>query len=62
MNTHEADHLCLLALQAGRREVCPGGECPLWEDGECAVERLIAEAELCNDEWPEGDAADLASA
>ena len=45
--------LCLLALQAGRREVCPGRECPLWEEGGCAVERMIAEGDLYTDDFPE---------
>jgi hypothetical protein len=45
--------LCLLALRAGRREVCPGEECPLWEEGGCALERLSADGELYVDEWPD---------
>jgi hypothetical protein len=35
--------LCELAARAGRREVCPEDECPLWEDGECSLQRLLAE-------------------
>lgn len=46
----QTEKLCLLALQAGRREVCPGEECPLWEEGGCAVERMIAEGELYTDD------------
>lgn len=49
----QAEHLCFLALQAGRQEACPGEECPLWEVGGCAVERMIAEGNLYVDEWPE---------
>jgi hypothetical protein len=51
----QTEHLCQLALQAGRRDVCPGEQCPLWEDGGCAVERLIAEGELYEDKWPEDE-------
>jgi hypothetical protein len=54
-----ADKLCLLALQAGRHEVCPGEECPLWETGGCAVERMIAEGDLFDDAPPEDEAAAL---
>lgn len=50
--------LCVLALRAGREEVCPGEECPLWEDGGCALERLTADGELYGDEWSD----DLAGA
>jgi hypothetical protein len=50
--------LCVLALRAGREEVCPGAECPLWEDGGCALERLTADGELYGDEWSD----DLAGA
>jgi len=53
--------VCLLALQAGRREVCPGEECPLWEDGGCAVERMIEEGELYNDSGLEDDEPGAAS-
>ena len=52
-----ADKLCLLALQAGRQEVCPGEECPLWERGGCAVERMIAEGDLDRDDVPDSDPA-----
>ena len=51
----QAEKLCLLALQAGRREVCPGQDCPLWEEDGCSVERMIAEGELYKDEWPGDD-------
>jgi hypothetical protein len=49
----QARPLCALALRADRRELCPGAECPLWENGECALERLSAEGELYIDGWPE---------
>jgi hypothetical protein len=45
--------LCALALRAGRAEVCPGADCPLWEDDGCALERLSADGELYDDERPE---------
>jgi hypothetical protein len=45
--------LCALALRAGRKELCPGEECPLWEDDGCALERLSADDELYGDEWPD---------
>ena len=41
---------CALALRAGRSEICPGDECPLWEGGECVLERLTAEGELYDDD------------
>jgi hypothetical protein len=43
--------LCALALRAGRKELCPAEECPLWEDDGCALERLSADGELYGDEW-----------
>lgn len=55
----QTKRLCLLALRAGREEVCPGEECPLWENGGCALERLSANGELDVDEWPEDDRAEL---
>jgi hypothetical protein len=45
--------LCALALRAGRDEPCPGAECPLWENGECALERMSADGELYIDGWPD---------
>jgi hypothetical protein len=49
----EVQPLCLLALRADRREFCPGAECPLFENGECALERLSAQGELYIDAWPD---------
>ena len=49
----QTEHLCLLALRAGREEICPGGECPLWEEGGCALERLSADGELYVDASPD---------
>jgi hypothetical protein len=43
--------LCALALRADREEVCPGAECPLWEDGDCALERMTADGESGVDSW-----------
>jgi hypothetical protein len=37
------ERLCELAAQAGRREVCSQEGCPLWEDGTCSLESLLAE-------------------
>jgi hypothetical protein len=37
------ERLCELAARAGRREVCPAGECPLWENGACSLERLLSD-------------------
>jgi hypothetical protein len=53
----QSQPLCALALRADRRERCPGAECPLWENGDCALERLAAEGELYVDAWPEDDPA-----
>jgi hypothetical protein len=49
----QTDRPCLLALRAGREEACSRADCPLWEDGGCALERLVAEGELDVDEWAE---------
>ena len=51
----QTDRLCLLALRAGREEVCPGSECPLWEDGSCSLERMRADGELDDDQWRYAD-------
>ena len=40
------ERLCDLAASAGRREVCPEEECPLWEGGGCSLEHLLAEGDL----------------
>jgi hypothetical protein len=53
MEVAETKRLCALALRAGREELCPGDECPLWENGSCALERLTADGEL-GDEWSDG--------
>jgi hypothetical protein len=39
-----AERLCELAARAGRREICPEVECPLWENGACSLPRLLAES------------------
>ena len=57
--SEQTSSLCALALRADREEVCPGAECPLWENGGCALERLAAEDELYVDAWPEDDPAEL---
>jgi hypothetical protein len=57
MDVAETKRLCALALRAGREEVCPGEDCPLWEDGGCALELLTRDGELYADEW----SADLAA-
>ena len=49
--------LCALALRADRRELCPGAECPLWEDDHCALERLTVEDVLYVDAWPDREPA-----
>ena len=41
----QTDRPCLLALRAGRVEVCPGEDCPLWEHGACFLEALTTEGE-----------------
>jgi hypothetical protein len=51
--------LCVLALRAEREELCPGKECPLWEDGACALERMTAEGELYVDAWPDENPAEF---
>jgi hypothetical protein len=45
----QTERLCLLALWAGREEICAGAECPLWENGSCALERIGADGELVDD-------------
>jgi hypothetical protein len=47
----QTERPCVLALRAGREEVCPGSECPLWEEGGCALERMGADGELVDDPW-----------
>jgi hypothetical protein len=47
----QTEQLCGLALMAGREELCPGAECPLWDDGSCALEHLTADGELSVDTW-----------
>ncbi len=37
------ERLCELAARAGRKEICPEDECPLWENGECSLQRLLVE-------------------
>lgn len=49
----QTQRLCALAFRAGREEPCPGAECPLWENEECALERLSADGELHDDAWPD---------
>jgi len=46
MTTETGERICELAARAGRREVCPEEECPLWEGGACSLEHLLAEGEL----------------
>jgi hypothetical protein len=46
--------LCALTLRADREEVCPGEECPLWEDGGCALERMTADGELYEEPYEDG--------
>ena len=40
------ERLCDLAASAGRREVCPEDECPLWEGGGCSLGELLADGDL----------------
>jgi hypothetical protein len=40
------EQACELAARAGRFEACPGAECPLWENGGCSLERLLAEEDV----------------
>jgi hypothetical protein len=47
----QSERLCVLALRAGRRDLCPGDACPLWEDGGCALERMSADGELVDNAW-----------
>jgi hypothetical protein len=54
----QTERICALALWAGREEVCPGHECPLWEGGVCALERMSAQGELYADAWPDEDPPD----
>jgi hypothetical protein len=35
--------LCELAARAGRTEICSEDDCPLWEHGECSLQRLLTE-------------------
>jgi hypothetical protein len=45
------ERLCELAAQAARREVCSEEGCPLWEDGACSLESLLAEeSQVFNDD------------
>ena len=39
MATNELNHvrLCALQYRAGRIEVCPGADCPFWEEGGAAI-------------------------
>jgi hypothetical protein len=39
-----AERLCELAARAGRKEPCAEDSCPLWENGECSLERLLTES------------------
>jgi hypothetical protein len=55
----QTERICALALRAGRRELCTGEECPLWESGDCALERLSAAGELYVDGWPDENPAEL---
>jgi hypothetical protein len=57
MDVEQELQLCALALRADRKERCPGEECPLWEDGECTLERLVVEGELYTDDWRDEAAA-----
>jgi hypothetical protein len=43
MGAQTVERLCELARRAGKREVCPDEECPLWEAGACSLESLLAE-------------------
>lgn len=46
MTSRVTPKLCSLRAEVGERELCPGPECPFWEDGGaivepgCAIERL----------------------
>jgi hypothetical protein len=48
----QTERLCLLAMPAGREEVCASEDCPLWENGSCALENLPPDGEP--DERPYG--------
>jgi hypothetical protein len=49
------ERMCTLAARAGRVERCTE-ECPLFEDGECSLEAMLAPAATDDNAWvdPEG--------
>jgi hypothetical protein len=48
----QTERLCLLAMLAGREELCASEECPLWENGSCVLENLPPDGEPDAD-WPD---------
>lgn len=39
----EAPRMCALKEAVGEREACPGGLCPFWDQGGCAIAGLHAD-------------------